>query len=61
VDNNNGWRKASYSNGQGDCVEVGHVSGAIGVRDTKQDGRGPVLAFSADSWGRFLSGLKSRG
>lgn len=52
-----GWRKASYSNGTGSCVEVGHLSQGIGVRDTKQDGRGPVLAFPPDAWQAFISRL----
>ena len=40
------WRKSSYSgNGGGNCVGVGAAARAIAVRDTKQDGAGPVLRF----------------
>jgi hypothetical protein len=48
------WRKASYSNGQGDCVEVADDARVVLVRDTK-DRDGGTLAFSADAWRRFLA------
>jgi len=47
------WRKASYSNGSGDCVEVGQAPAVVLVRDTKQDGTGPVLRFAPGAWRRF--------
>jgi hypothetical protein len=58
-----GWRKSSFSGDGNSCVEVavtrpGSRRGAgplIGVRDTKRNGRGPVLAFSAAAWQEFLS------
>jgi Domain of unknown function (DUF397) len=53
------WRKSSYSgNGGGNCVEVGAAGHAIAVRDTKQDGAGPVLRFSPAAWRRFASHLR---
>jgi hypothetical protein len=53
------WRKSSYSgNGGANCVEAGSAPGQILVRDTKNDGRGPVLAFSKDEWQRFAASLK---
>ena len=53
------WRKSSYSgNGGGNCVEVGAAARAIVVRDTKQDGAGPVLRFSPAAWRRFASHLR---
>jgi hypothetical protein len=51
------WRKASYSNGSGACVEVGRATGSIAVRDTK-DRDGATLAFSADTWASFTASLK---
>lgn len=30
------WRKASYSNGQGSCVETASSAGTVAVRDTKR-------------------------
>jgi hypothetical protein len=42
------WRKSSYSDGSGgNCVELGSAPGHVLIRDTKQAGAGPVLAFSA--------------
>ena len=53
------WRKSSYSgNGGGNCVEVGAAAHAIAVRDTKQDGAGPVLRFSPAAWRRFAGHLR---
>jgi hypothetical protein len=53
---NPGWRKSSYSNGNGGgCVEAGRVFGAILVRDTTQHGCGPVLRVSAETWRRFIA------
>jgi hypothetical protein len=51
------WRKASYSNGSGQCVETASGSGAILVRDTTNRDGG-TLAFSADAWASFINGLK---
>jgi uncharacterized protein DUF397 len=61
-----GWRKASYSGNGGNCVEVagtvkrdaeGFASRVL-VRDTKQDGAGPVLRFTPHAWRRFADRVK---
>ncbi len=60
------WRKSSYSGDGNSCVEVGVTWGSsraaaapvIGVRDTKRNGRGPVLAFSASAWQEFLGRIR---
>src|SRR6516225_5177565 len=53
------WRKASYSsNGGGNCVEVGKARRGVLVRDTKQNGTGPVLRFSPAAWRRFADRVK---
>jgi hypothetical protein len=52
------WRKSTYSNGSGACVEVGHATGRIAVRDTKDHGTGPVLRLSPDDWARLLKSVK---
>ena len=54
------WRKSSYSgNGGADCVEAGHVPGMILVRDTKDNGQGPVLRVSAETWRAFTATLRA--
>ena len=53
------WRKASYSLGNGECIEVaGGTEGQVAVRDSKNPA-GCVLVCSADEWNSFLRGLKS--
>jgi hypothetical protein len=51
------WRKASYSNGSGNCVEVGRDVGVVAVRDTK-DWDGGALAFTTEAWAAFTASLK---
>jgi hypothetical protein len=53
-----GWRKSTRSNGSGQCVEVGHVSEGVAVRDT-QDRGGAVLRFTPEAWREFASKMKS--
>ena len=50
------WRKASYSNGGENCIEVANAGG-VAVRDTT-DRQGPMLTLSAEAWQTFVSGLK---
>jgi hypothetical protein len=53
-----GWRKASHSAANADCVEVGADRRVVGVRDTKQQGVGPVLEFPAAAWRVFIAAAK---
>ncbi|MCY7341625.1 MAG: DUF397 domain-containing protein [Pseudonocardia sp.] len=55
------WRKSSYSNGQGgNCVEVADLlEGGRAVRDTKDNGVGPVLLFTAREWQAFAAGVRN--
>jgi hypothetical protein len=50
------WRKSQASD-SGGCVEVAYVDGVVGVRDTKQAGAGPILAFNEREWSAFLTGV----
>ena len=60
-----GWRTSSYSGDGNSCVEVasasdgaGSAGSAVGVRDTKANGRGPVLEFSPSAWREFLTRIR---
>lgn len=52
------WRKASFSDSNGACVELAPIDGGVAVRDSK-DPRGPVLQFTKLELGAFLDGAKS--
>ena len=56
-----GWRKSSYSNDSGNCVEVAPADAAVGVRDSKQHGRGPVLEFTRTAWADIHPRRQGRG
>lgn len=54
-----GWRKATKSGTQGNCVEVADLAdGGRAVRDSK-DPSGPMLRFTAAEWDAFVHGVKS--
>lgn len=54
------FRKSSFSNPRGECVEVAFgPDGEVFVRDTKDDGVGPVLEFTAGEWDAFLKGVRN--
>ncbi len=53
------WRKSSYSDNGGECVEVGKA-GRVLVRDT-QDRTGPMLNISPAAWRRFTGQVRETG
>lgn len=58
VDEFGNWRKATTSHDSG-CVEIADgPSGWVAVRDTKDQGRGPVLRFNATEWSAFVTGVR---
>ena len=53
------WRKSSYStNGGQDCVEAATATGTVLIRDTKDNGRGPVLRFTPYAFAAFTTRLR---
>lgn len=54
------WRTATYSQGNGSCVEVaGLCGGRVAVRDTK-DRPGPAIVITAEQWRTFLASTQRR-
>jgi hypothetical protein len=55
---NPAWRKSSYSGNGANCVEAGSVPGRVLVRDTKDNGHGPVLQVTPADWTRLVKSVR---
>lgn len=54
------WFKSSRSDGQNNCVEVAFLNGGrVALRDTKDNGAGPVHVFTPGEWDAFVAGAKA--
>jgi hypothetical protein len=51
------WQTSTASGGGG-CVEVRADGDRILVRDTKDNGTGPVLSFTGAEWDAFIEGAQ---
>jgi hypothetical protein len=54
------WIKATASNANGSCVEMRRNGSVVEIRDTKQNGSGPTLAFTPAVFAAWVEGA-SRG
>lgn len=51
------WRKSSYSNPSGNCVEAAVLADGVAVRNSRFPD-GPALVFTEAEWAAFLQGVK---
>lgn len=53
------WRKSTFSNNTGACVEVANREGSHqAVRDSK-DPAGPILTFTPANWSAFTTAVQA--
>jgi hypothetical protein len=53
------WRKSRVCADGDSCVEVARVGGRVGVRNSKNDGKGPILVFEDYEWRTFVAGVRA--
>jgi hypothetical protein len=51
------WRKSSYSNPSGNCLEATELASGVALRDSRFPD-GPALVFTSATWGAFLRAVK---
>ena len=51
------WRKSTYSNPSGNCVEAALLIDGVAVRNSRFPD-GPALVFTGAEWDAFLLGVK---
>ncbi len=54
-----GWSKSSYSESNGQCVEIKNAGHLVFLGDTKNNGHGhgPVIRFTQAQWENFLAAV----
>jgi Domain of unknown function (DUF397) len=52
------WRKSSYSNPSGNCVEAATLVNGVAVRNSRFPD-GPALVFTEAEWDAFVRGIKT--
>lgn len=53
------WRKSSFSNAGGECVEVAPLpDGGVALRDTKDRSK-EAHVYTGREWAAFLAGVKA--
>ena len=52
-----GWRKSSYSNPSGNCLEAAELAGGVALRDSRFPD-GPALVVTIATWDAFIRGVK---
>jgi hypothetical protein len=52
------WRKSSYSNPSGNCVEAATLATGVAVRNSRFPD-GPALVFTEAEWDAFVRGIKA--
>jgi hypothetical protein len=53
------WRKSSYSNPSGNCVEAADLGSGVALRDSRFPD-GPKLIFTSTMWDAFLRSVNDR-
>jgi hypothetical protein len=51
------WRKSSFSNPSGNCLEAAELAGGVALRDSRFPD-GPALLFTSAIWDEFLRRVK---
>jgi hypothetical protein len=54
------WKKSSYSNPSGNCLEAKTEGDLVLVRDTKLGEQSPVFSVPEDDWQVFVAEIKGR-
>jgi hypothetical protein len=53
------WHKSTACTDGDSCVEVAYAGERIGIRDSKDDGEGPVLVLGGHQWRTFVARVRA--